>query len=242
MTASANYKLTYGKTITGAACKRGGGCVDERSPGKITLGQLRLDATEKKFTASYHLGCVSATTAADCLNALGGGEKEDDAALDRAVETLLEGLRPEHLEDDAFVESTRDALETTLGSGKGSDGLNDEQRAFLEGVRDESTTKGKKKSAPAGTSKAKPKSAKPATKKSAATKSKSTTTKRGAKAAAASSKRTTKKRKTEESEEEEEEEDVEEEDVEEHADDEHESESANTPPTTKKKTRRPGVD
>ena len=240
MTASANYKLTYGKTITGAACKRGGGCVDERSPGKITLGQLRLDATEKKFTASYHLGCVSATTAADCLNALGGGEKDDDDALDRAVETLLEGLRPEHLEDDAFVESTRDALETTLGSGKGSDGLNDEQRAFLEGVRDESTTKGKKKSAPAGTSKAKPKSAKPATKKSAAAKSKSTTTKkRGAKAAAASSKRTTKKRKTEESEEEEEEE---EEDVEEHADDEHESESANTPPTTKKKTRRPGVD
>jgi len=239
MTASANYKLTYGKTITGAACKRGGGCVDERSPGKITLGQLRLDATEKKFTASYHLGCVSATTAADCLHALGGGEKDDDDALDRAVETLLEGLRSEHLEDDAFVESTRDALETTLGSGKGSDGLNDEQRAFLEGVRDESTTKGKKKSAPAGTSKAKPKSAKPATKKSAAAKSKSTTKKRGAKAAAASSKRTTKKRKTEESEEEEEEE---EEDVEEHADDEHESESANTPPTTKKKTRRPGVD
>lgn len=242
MTASANYKLTYGKTITGAACKRGGGCVDERSPGKITLGQLRLDATEKTFTASYHLGCVSATTAANCLHALGGGEKEDDAALDLAVETLLEGLRPEHLEDDAFVESTRDALETTLGSGKGSDGLNDEQRAFLEGVRDESMTKGKKKRAPAGTSKAKPKSAKTATKKSAAAKSKLTTTKkRGTKAAAASSKRTTKKRKTEESEEEEE--DVEEEDVEEHADDEdYESESENTPPTTKKKTRRPGVD
>lgn len=221
MTASANYKLTYGKTITGAACKRGGGCVNERSPGKITLGQLRLDATAKKFTASYHLGCVSATTAANCLDALGGGERDDDAALDRAVETLLEGLRPEHLEDDAFVESTRDALETTLGSGKGSDGLNDEQRAFLEGVYDESTTKGKKKkSAAATTSKVKPKSTKPAAKKSAAAKSKSTTTttKRGAKAAAASSKKTTKKRKTEESEEEKEKE------VEEHADDEeHES-------------------
>lgn len=223
MTASANYKLTYGKTTTGAACKRGGGCVNERSPGKITLGQLRLDASTNRFTASYHLGCVSATTAANCLDALGGGETYEGVALERAVDALLEGLRPEHLADDDFADSTRDALETTLGSGKGSDGLNDEQRAFLEGVYDESTTttKRKKKSAPATTSKAKPKSTKPAAKKSAAAKSKSTTTKkRGAKAAAASSKKTTKKRKTEESEEEE---DVDEE----HAadDEEHESES-----------------
>lgn len=225
MTASANYKLTYGKTITGAACKRGGGCVNERSPGKITLGQLRLDASTSRFTASYHLGCVSATTAANCLDALGGGETDEGVALERAVDALLEGLRPEHLADDDFVESTRDALETTLGSGKGSDGLNDEQRAFLEGVYDESTTttKGTKKRAPATTSKAKPKSTKPAAKKSAAAKSKSTTTKkRGAKAAAASSKKTTKKRKTEESEEEEEE-DVDEEHA--AADEEHESES-----------------
>jgi len=227
MTASANYKLTYEKTITGAACKRGGGCVNERSPGKITLGQLRLDASTNRFTASYHLGCVSATTAANCLDALGGGETDEGVALERAVDALLEGLRPEHLADDDFADSTRDALETTLVSGKGSDGLNDEQRAFLEGVYDESTTttKGTKKRAPATTSKAKPKSTKPAAEKSAAAKSKlkstTTTKKRGAKAAAASSKKTTKKRKTEESEEEEE--GVDEEHV---ADDEeHESES-----------------
>ena len=227
MTASANYKLTYGKTTIGAACKRGGGCVNERSPGKITLGQLRLDASTSRFTASYHLGCVSATTAANCLDALGGGETGEGVALERAVDALLEGLRPEHLADDDFADSTRDALETTLGSGKGSDGLNDEQRAFLEGVYDESTTttKGTKKRAPATTSKAKPKSTKPAAKKSAAAKSKSTTTtkKRGAKAAAASSKKTTKKRKTEESEEEDEEEDVDEEHAAES--EEHESES-----------------
>ena len=133
-----NYAILYGKSAAGAQCKAGSKCSNETSPGKIILGQLRWDSKSDKFSASYHLGCVSEQTAKNYVEKwrLEHPEEEDAGAVDDFPG--LDELKDEHIDD------VKGILENLLLG----DGIVADQREWLETVS-ASDVAAEKKKAPA---------------------------------------------------------------------------------------------
>ena len=119
-----NYAILYGKSAAGAQCKAGSKCSNETSPGKIILGQLRWDSKSDRFSASYHLGCVSEQSALNYLEKwrLEHPGEEDAGAVDDFPG--LKELKDEHVDD------VKACLENLLLG----DGVDAEQREWLETV------------------------------------------------------------------------------------------------------------
>ena len=199
-----NYAILYGKSAAGAQCKAGSKCSNETSPGKIILGQLRWDSKSDRFSASYHLGCVSEQSALNYLEKwrLEHPGEEDAGAVDDFPG--LKELKDEHVDD------VKACLENLLLG----DGVDAEQREWLETVSGGDVAAAKKKA---------PAKKKPAPKKKLAPKKKTTKAKEPAKkrkapakkSAPAKKKPAAKKKKKVEEEEAEDDEAEEEEEIEE---------------------------
>ena len=127
--ASYRYELCYGKSEKGSACAAKKNCACESSPERVTLGQLRFDAKTNKFSATYHLQCVSGATAANYMACFRANHPDEDEA--DAIEALLDGIKEEHRDD------ARDCLSTVLLSDAGAEELTDEQLAWLESLHHE---------------------------------------------------------------------------------------------------------
>ena len=90
------YRILYGKS--NCKCARGEKCA--YGTGRIVGGQLRWDSMiPKRITVSYHLRCLSDTSAKNFLKRARMEEDFRDASEEEIVEGFLEGFRDELHED-----------------------------------------------------------------------------------------------------------------------------------------------
>jgi len=93
MTRTITYGIDFGKSTTGARCRRDSKCANTKTPERVTRGQLRwmskaVSEDGKTFSAYYHVECVSQTTVLNMLTAHGSSANDEDANIRKAIGSI----------------------------------------------------------------------------------------------------------------------------------------------------------
>ena len=93
MTRTVTYGIDFGKSTSGAKCKRESKCANAKTPERVTRGQLRwmskaVSENGKTFSAYYHVECVSQTTVLNMLTAHGSSANDEDENIRKAIESI----------------------------------------------------------------------------------------------------------------------------------------------------------